>query len=295
MKVEYVWTADDLRLMGVHYPGREKTAVLFIHGMAGNIVENYFAPELGKQLAAEGIGFIYAHNRGYSLINDVTCLPRKKDGGYSYKRIGTAFERFEDCLVDIDAWIQAATKLGYNKVILMGHSLGCNKVIYYIHKRLQQSQHIGLVLLSPPDLPAVTELYDANLYYDQMKEAKKLVKEGKAETFVSSKLWGWCYISAQTYLDLFEQGGSADNLPVKYSPEQSRQLEAITVPALALAGEFDDIKVSNLNEDLETIKKLARNCPQFDIHILPKANHNYENQEKALTTFLVQWIKQVIQ
>ncbi len=68
----YVRTKDDLRLMGVHYkPESKDIAVLAIHGMSGNVIENYFGNVLGKTLSQNGIGFIFSHNRGYNHINDI--------------------------------------------------------------------------------------------------------------------------------------------------------------------------------------------------------------------------------
>lgn len=71
----YTWTKDNLRLPGIHYsPQSEEKdiCVVGIHGMSGNILENYFANILGKTLANNGIGFLYGHNRGYNHINDIT-------------------------------------------------------------------------------------------------------------------------------------------------------------------------------------------------------------------------------
>ena len=78
MKLEYIWTEDDLRFMGAHYEGRD-VCVLEIHGMSGNFIENYYANVLGEKLAAKGYGFIYGHNRGYCHVNDIATKPAKTD------------------------------------------------------------------------------------------------------------------------------------------------------------------------------------------------------------------------
>src|SRR5437660_5808 len=105
MDFRYVRTKDDLRLMGVHYESDNKgTAVLAIHGMSGNIIENYFGHIIGTTLAENGIGFIFSHNRGYNHINDIATSQLQDKGGYKTVRIGVNYEIFEDCLLDIDAW-----------------------------------------------------------------------------------------------------------------------------------------------------------------------------------------------
>ena len=66
----------------------------------------------------------------------------KKDGSLGIN--GATFEIFEDSLKDIEVWVKKVKKLGYNKIILMGHSLGCNKALYYLSKNKGDVQ--GLIL-----------------------------------------------------------------------------------------------------------------------------------------------------
>ncbi len=70
MKLLYVRTKDDLRLMGVHYEPREKDiAVLSIHGMSGNIMENYFGHVIGESLSKDGVGFIFSFAPGNGSLS----------------------------------------------------------------------------------------------------------------------------------------------------------------------------------------------------------------------------------
>ena len=81
------YTKDGLRLPMVHFKSNEKNiCVIFIHGMCQTIVDNYFATVWGNILSENNIGFLYEHNRGYSIENDILM----KDG--SYKRFGCMYE-----------------------------------------------------------------------------------------------------------------------------------------------------------------------------------------------------------
>lgn len=287
----YVRTKDDLRLMGVHYePQSKDIAVLSIHGMSGNVIENYFGNVLGKTLSENGIGFIFAHNRGYNHVNDIATSKLQEKGGYKTVRIGVNYEIFEDCLLDIDAWIEEVKKLGYKKIILLGHSLGCNKVIYYFSQR-KPSDVIGIILASPPDMvgqlkpdyqPNSNEMYD---------EAKANVAKGEPRKLLSGMLWDWYNLSSQTFLSLFTEGNNADNLPVMRNPEVWSQLASINVPILAFMGEYDDIAIRRLSEDLELIKKKAVGTKAFSQTMIPRASHVYDGQEEAVSKEVVNWIK----
>ena len=97
------YTMDGLHLPMIHFDTNEKDiCVIFIHGMCQTIIDNYFATVWGNILSENNIGFLYEHNRGYSIENDILM----KDG--SFKRCGCMYEIFEDCIYDIDLAIENA-------------------------------------------------------------------------------------------------------------------------------------------------------------------------------------------
>lgn len=291
MKIEYVWTEDDLRLMGTHYPG-EGVCIIEVHGMSGSFIENYYANVLGQKLAAQGYGFIYGHNRGYCHVNDIATRPVKSDdNGWNKTRIGEAYELFEDSPKDVSAWVAKARELGYRKIILLGHSLGCNKTIYYLHQN-PDADIAGVILASPPDMVGLVELerYQPN-HLQLLAQARELVVAGKPREVLSGKIWDWYELSAQTYLSLFVTGGAADNLPMLRNPEKFDQLAVIKQPILAIMGEHDDIEIRDLRKDIELIKSKALSCPDFQIYFVPGANHDYENREVDFATEVLGWVE----
>lgn len=290
--IEHLWTEDNLRLMGVHYPGRD-TCVLEVHGMSGNFIENYYAQVLGEKLVAAGYGFIYGHNRGYCHMNDIPTKPlRSENNGYNPTRLGAMYELFEDCPKDISAWIIKAKKLGYKKIILLGHSLGCNKVIYYLDSH-PDADVVGVILASPPDMVGLVEMERYQPKHRELRdEARNLVAIGKSRQLLSGDIWDGEYIlSAQTYLSLFEEGGPADNLPVNRNPETFNQLTTIKQPILGIMGEHDDIEIRNLHDDMQLIKSKATSCEDFKIVFVSGANHDYQNREDAFADVVLRWLK----
>ena len=51
----------------------------------------------------------------------------REDG--SICRCGTRYEIFEESIYDIDGAVDKAINLGYKRIVLLGHSYGCNKII----------------------------------------------------------------------------------------------------------------------------------------------------------------------
>ena len=91
MEFIYDYTSDGLKLQGTHFQSEKKDiCVVLTHGMCGTIIDNYFAYVWGNELSKNNIGFIYGHNRGHSIENDIVM----RDG--SYERYGCIYEIFED-------------------------------------------------------------------------------------------------------------------------------------------------------------------------------------------------------
>lgn len=294
LDILHIWTRDNLRLQGIHYESEARyICVIFVHGMSGNFIENYFAEILGKTLAENGIGFLYGHNRGYSHINDISTKELEKTGGYKAVRIGVTYERFSECIYDIDAWLNECRRLGYKKFILMGHSLGCNKVIHYLSKE-KQKDIIGIILASPPDIVGQLKMekYQTN-FKELLKEARKNIKAGQPKKILSTKIWDYYNLSSQTFLDLSEEGGAVDNLPVLRNPKEFPELASIDIRILAIMGEYDDIAIRTLEEDLDLIESKATKCPLFTKQFIKEADHNYRRQEKPLAEIVSKWIKEL--
>jgi alpha-beta hydrolase superfamily lysophospholipase len=289
MELLHDYTEDGLRLPGVHwYPEERRTCVIFIHGMFDNILENYFAETLGGKLSANGYGFIFAHNRAYGVINDIATRDIDiKDGGFVTKRVGTIFDRFEDCIYDIDMWINEALKAGYSEVILMGHSLGCNKIIYYLSQNNNPNVK-GVILASAPDVCGIGQML--RNYGEMADEAKKNVKEGNNKKILSQLLWNTFYISSETFLSYFEGGSKADNLPVIKNPEVFDQFSGIDKPVLAVLGSMENIIINSPDEDLKLLKSKASSCPDFKFAVIEGANHRYMNKDNELSDIILKWV-----
>ena len=65
-----------------------------------------------------------------------------------------------------------------------------------------------LILMSPPDMISLMEV--ESYHQDLLKEANQLIAEGKGEEFLSKKVWDWYFLSANTYVDIFNRNNPAD-------------------------------------------------------------------------------------
>ena len=81
-----------------------------------------------KTYTNRGYTFLTFNNRGTNFVPELL----KKDG---YEVIGGCYERFIDCILDINGAIKYVKEKGFTEIVLKGHSYGCNKVVYYYNNK----------------------------------------------------------------------------------------------------------------------------------------------------------------
>ena len=128
-------------LNGVLFPAGQlaevDTVVIAITGIHGNFYSNPFYYTIGQSLNAGGVDFIYAQtNDAFGAIRTMNTHTGREE------IIGSWNERFALADEDIEAYLDYATRQGYRHIILAGHSLGANKVIYYL-SRHHERQRVG--------------------------------------------------------------------------------------------------------------------------------------------------------
>lgn len=282
MNIEFIndnYTIDDLKLPMVHYNVLKKDiCVICIHGMCANFLDNYFASVWGKYLSENGIGFIYEHNRGHDIENDIV----KKDG--SFIRCGTMYEIFEDSIYDIDLAIETAKSLGYKRIILLGHSYGCNKVIYYYYKK--HPKLLGIILASAPDMIGAHINVQPD-YKDLLREAKENIDNGNPEKLLNKIIEDYIYMSSQTYFNWYNEKAQLNNLPVFANPEHWEQFSSIDIPILTFSGS----KEEDYYLQLELLKTKALSCKNFTTKIIDDTGHTYNNKELEIAILICNWIK----
>lgn len=281
MNIEFInntYTVDGLMLPMVHFESKEKNiCVICIHGMCGTIIDNYFATVWGKVLSEKNIGFIYEHNRGHSIENDIFM----KDG--SFKRCGCMYEIFEDCIYDIDLAIQTAKDKGYKKIILLGHSYGCNKVIYYYYKK--HPNILGIILASAPDMIGSHLLVQPD-YKELLEEAKKNIDNNEPQKLLHKMIEDYMYMSSLTYYNWYNENSNLDNLPVISNKEHWKQFETIDVPILTFSGSNEE----DYYQHLDLLKDKALNCKNFEYKIIENTGHTYKNKENEIANLIFDWI-----
>lgn len=274
-------TSDGVRLNGLLSSGSSKrTCILFIHGMGGSAF-SHVALSLINYLPRSASVFSI-NTRGYGLTSG---LARYRRGKRRSMLGGTNFERFEDSPLDIRAAIDVLSRLGYKRIILCGHSTGCQKAAYYQYKSHDRRVK-GIVLVAPCD--------DYNLHlsalgrrYEKIaKECARMIRSGKGD---NSAPYGNGF-SAQR-LDSVINPKRVESRLFNYDGKLS-EFGRIKTPMLAIFGTREENAVKRPRVYLGILEKRTAS-KRFSSVLIEGANHSFYGAEKRLAKSIWGWMEKM--
>ncbi len=292
MKIVETKTADGVIFNGLISEPNRKTGkiIIHIHGMAGSVLFNKYYSAMHDQYPQNGYAFLVGENRGTGTITEFTA----EDTPSGFILAGSAMEKFEDCVIDTQSWINFAMNLGYEEIWLQSHSMGTSKVAYYIYK-IRPTNIAGLIFISPSDMIGCIHTPEDQKDYDiLLPEAKNLVSEGKSNQILSIPFWGSEYVSAETFLNLFEDG---TNMAIFNFGDDSlgwKVINEINVPVIAFTGTIDDgiAPVIDPKLAMNKLRLELKNSPRVKTIVYEDADHGFDGFEDKIVEDVVQFIKE---
>ena len=290
-KIVEVQTEDGLRLHGFLQTATATKietdlvdrpfAWIIVHGVAGNFYNSSLLASIADSLLAIGHDVLRINTRGRDPIAYIASA-----GGSS--RIGAAYESIADCKLDLSAWIARLRGSGYQRVGLLGHSLGAIKAVVYASEPDSMSIE-GLVCLSPPRLETGVLSTDAKYsagYAENLQRATECVQQGKPETLLAVRFPQPMLISAATFLDKYGQDDLYDFV---------RLAARITVPSLWCFGDLEvrGDRASFRNSD-QALEQALKSTSGHTLAIVEQADHAYTLARPELQAVIARWISEKI-
>jgi uncharacterized protein len=260
-------TSDGMRLSGIVYrPAGAPSPVglMLVHGFGANFYESYF-PYLGQAATQRGMVALALNMR------DHDSGPKTSD--------------FTDNQSDIAAGVEHLHSLGAKRIVLLGQSIGTNRVLYYQAESADPTV-VATVLVSGPG-----NLFQWNVWQFGQKKAQETVSEalrmqteGRDRDLMLVDLGplGKALYSPRYLLSL--RGPSA-----KSDPYQN--IQKVKNPILILQGKADKLIEPEIAERLH---KAAANNPKVDVQYVEGANHGFSSQQPLLADRVLNWIKSVV-
>ena len=271
-------------LNGVLFRQDEKkntdTVMIAITGIHGNFYSNPFYYNIGDTLNAGGIDFVYAQtNDAFGQIETLNINTGQNE------IIGSWNERFCYTDEDINAYINFAESEGYKNIILAGHSLGANKVIYYLSrnhdKRVQK-----FFLLSPANLnhmmSGVTQR-EKNMILEQ-------VNRGDGNKLLPFPFMGWVECIADTAYD-WQFSGLLNNVHTEKNGDFS-QAGKISHSGALLVGTYDNFTDGDQAEFLRNINNHMPKSQENKLIFIEKTGHTYQKKQQELANNILQQLQE---
>ncbi len=266
-------TADQETLHGALFRAdaspRPDLALVMIHGVAMSF---YTGPlrVFAEALAGRGHHAFSINCRGHDWIargGDLTAFR------------GATYENFEDCELDIDAAIDRMKQEGYARFVLVGHSLGSVKSIYYQGMR-RRDDVVGVISCSAP-----RQFYSARQVEDpefeaRMADAERRVAGGEGEEFLWAPASG--AMGPFTYRTYVSKYGRHETNDVR--PHAAR----LGCPLLITAGEIEAAYFRELARELNE----SAGPDNSTCIIVPGADHFYAGCEAFMIDALDGWLKE---
>jgi len=277
----YVRTSDDVVDAGMLFtsPDHSKPlAVIWVHGWGAN----FYLPSyvgIGRALAVHGFTTVSVNTRMHDIANvEKYTLTGKRVRGGGYWGVTSEDAR------DIAAWIDYVQQLGYNRVILVGHSAGWASVARY-EADSQDTRVVGLVLASPG--MGGPQQADPQL----LAQAKKLVDEGTGDDLIRLPHHSYpSFVSAATYLDIANTPRQDQDFFGTQTPDAA--ISKVTCPVLAFYGSKGDIgSEKDLALLTSSVQKLAHYPASVNTAMITNGNHEYVGEEAQVAQVISNWIE----
>ncbi len=281
-----VTTEDGIDLYGILLEASKKDAVIInIHGTADNFYANDFVWNIADAAEPLGVSMLSVNNRGAYTLELYGYGPGDK------RNTGAASEFFEKCLLDIDAWISYAVSLGYKKIILEGHSLGTEKIVYYMAKGKFADKIKAIMLFGFSDSFGTNMQYLNKSEENIMEEAKNMIKEGKGSQFLS-KNWlshaGILPKNAESYVNFFEGDSELSKaFPIRLG-SGLEMYKNIRVPILGVIGDIKEYTVIPVSNAVELLRK---ENDMAEIHQIKNSDHSFSESGKELASIVEKFLR----
>ena len=297
MKLEKVFfeTEDGIELCGLLHEPEEKSKeiVIAVHGMQSNCLkkrDDYIA----KKITNENISYFCFNNRGHDLISSFS---KNTDGKKQKILLGTCLEDIKDSYFDIKAAVKTMIDLGYTKIHLQGHSLGCTKIVYTYNKMKENNDTEFLDKINSVILLSMVDLANALRFFfnsdkDELVEKMEFeVKKGNGNTIFTFP-GAIIPMSPNTLLRYMKNNEKIDFARFSDENYDFKELNEIKVPIFMRWGNNNELILQPADKLVEFLNNKIQNDKK-DLGFIDGATHNYSGKEQVLADDILKFLKKV--
>jgi len=267
--------------------------IISIHAMQSNCLKKR-EDILGRIANEWGVAYFTFNNRGHELMSYI-----KKTDGDSRPEGGSAYEDVLESYYDIKAAIKKMLDLGYSKIHLQGHSLGCTKIIYTYNRLKQYDEDEilknvkSVILLSLIDIVGnQKEELGEQRYEELLNYAMNLERQNRGYELMPPDSF-MHPISAKTYLRYF--GKDNEQIDIARFGDRYysfKEINNIDVPLFMRWGTIYEAVSQELDELIPFLEDKIYN-KHLDIGYIGGADHSYYGKEETLANEMMFFLKYI--
>ena len=275
-------TKRGILLEGILYKETKNPSsiLIAITGIHAKDEKNPFYDNIGFTLNKGNIDFICAHtSNAIKKTTQNNFLTGKKE------TFGSFNEDFNNTEDDIEAYINYAEKFKYRHIYLAGHSIGANKIIYYLSKNHDRRIE-KYILMSPANISKLIEKNTKN----ELNLIKEYKEQNKDNEIIPFLLFGWYQCTTKSAYD-WVYNNILDNIHYDKDGDFS-QINKITHSGAMIIGSFDRLACGDPIGFLENINNHTQNKEKNKLLIIKETGHVYQKKEKEIANLLLNIIKE---
>ena len=272
-------------LLALPEHGRPKSALVHVHGFQGSFYGSSSVEELSVAVTKAGMAFFSIEHRGSYVMEEFTKKKGTKETDFI---AGSALERFEDCVYDIDGAVEFMKGLGVRRVVLSGHSFGCQKIVYYAATKMSRLVK-AMVLLSPVDDLNFDVAHFGGRYSTILKSARTVARKGRYALMPMGKD-PYTVIGARRLLSTCDPRNS-EARTLNYLKSRMEYVARIRVPMLVMFGTDDHyLEVAKIKQE-HAISRLRENSGgRVDSLIMKGTDHVFHGKRRLLARKVADWM-----
>lgn len=281
-----IYSEDNLELDAILFRTQlsKKKVIVHVHGKEGHFIQNHFVTTMGYSYPLEGYSFLTFNNRGHDYMADML---QRGTQGFEWVKKGTAFDILKNAVLDINGVVAYLLDLGYEEIILQGHSIGPHKICYYMAN--QPKYNISkLILLSTADVIYLLDAMVPN-WQKYSKLAEKMIKKGKGKELMPITLWSNAPVSAETFWDYTNDNSDSWIFNFKESEREFKYFNQILKPILVVNPE-NDVAVGLRQDKVSKLLKENTVSTDFTNVVIKNAIHSFASKENELVKEILSWL-----
>ncbi len=257
-----------------------RSCIVYVHGMTGNFYGGLLSKTLAKRALKYNYSTFVVNTRGHDILSS----GRLANQAMKHVTIGTMVEKFEDSIKDLDGALRYLKSIGYARFFLVGHSTGCQKILYYQYVRKRRDVK-ALALLAPDDDYNLNKRNLGNKWRTTVSRARVLSRTRKSREYNP----GIPFSPAR-----FMSIADPKRIEARLFNYEGGLVEftSVNTPMYVVFGTKDEGAVKPVKEYVATLWRKTSSS-NYGSLIIKNARHSFSGYEKVVSDSVIKWISSI--